>query len=101
MAHHDEMENPIARARAGMASDRVASRPGRRIARIVVNRTLATTVIHSAGASAKTAASAEQTSATHLRNSNTNDGSRRNSRVPRRAPTASPSNWNGSTSAAR
>lgn len=62
---------------------------------------LATTVSQTVGASANASANTPDTMATTRRNLNTNEGSRMNSLVPMAAPTAKPTNWNGSTAAAR
>src|SRR6266508_5535881 len=56
-------ENPIDRARGGMASDSPANTPGPMTARLAAMAMLATTVSHSHGARAKTAANPAQTNA--------------------------------------
>jgi hypothetical protein len=101
MAHHAAIENPTDRARAGIASDRVAKRPGSRMASTVVSTMFAITVSTMFGASAKHATNAEQLNATPRSSRKISAGSRRNSRVPSLAPTARPRNWKGSATAAR
>ena len=101
IAHHAATEKPSERARAGIASDRVENSPGSSTARVEVNNTLATTANTIVGASANAAANTAHAIAMPRRNRKISAGSRRNSRVPSRAPIARPMNWNGSATAAR
>ena len=101
IAHHAAIEKPTDRARAGIANESVANSPGSRIASTVVSRMFAMTVSQRVGASAKHATRPAHVSATPRRRRKISAGPRRNSRVPSRAPRASPRNWNGSATAAR
>jgi hypothetical protein len=100
-AHHEPTANPTARARDGMAMDMIDSTPGSTTASSIVRAMLTTTATGTDGARAKRAAHSADSREVHFRNRNTSDGSRRNSRVPSLAPTARPTSWNGSTTAAR
>src|SRR4051812_28551653 len=99
MIQSEATENPMDRARGGMASDSDAKMSGSIFERLPVMIALATIATPMLGASANTIRQPDTSQATLARNPMMRLGSRATSFVPMRAPMMSPTSWKGSTDA--